>query len=46
MPVKATVTVWPANAETSNVFWAYPDALLRFEYVASVVLPIFAVSLS
>lgn len=31
VPVKATVTVWPAKADTSNDFWAYPEALLRFE---------------
>lgn len=31
VPVKATVTVCPANAETSKDFWTYPVFLSRFE---------------
>lgn len=44
--MKARFTVCPAKADTSSDFWMYPVFLFRFEYVARVVLPIFAVSLS
>src|SRR4051794_38307177 len=46
VPVKLIVTVCPANEETLTDFWLYPEALLRLEYVASVVEPAFTVSLS
>ena len=46
VPEKETVTVCPANEETLNDFWLYPEALLRLEYVATVVEPTFTVSLS
>src|SRR6266540_107977 len=45
-PVNLRVTVWPAYEETSNDFWAYPEFLLRFEYVARVADPTWTVSLS
>src|SRR4051794_11788924 len=46
VPVKLIVTVCPAKDETFNDRRVYPDALLRLEYVASVVVPAFTVSLS
>src|SRR4051812_15019044 len=46
VPVKLIVTVCPASEETLNDFCVYPEALLRLEYVASVVAPAFTVSLS
>src|SRR3954468_10756853 len=46
VPVNFTVTVCPAKPDTLNDFCAYPVLWFRFEYVASVVVPICTVSLS